>query len=100
MANTTFGKLVGRRPHGFKTPLSKSKMKPEDESLPNVKVLGTQEINDKQAQEVQPVPKPTSNTQETRMICKFCNGTHSLEKFFKFRDKSFNDRRDFVMTSK
>lgn len=91
-SNTAFGKLVRSRPGGFKTTLSKSKNNLEDEFLPEAKVLGTQGTNYKQTPEVQPVPKPTSNTQETS-----CNWTHSMEKF---RDKSFNERRDFVMTRK
>lgn len=81
-SNTTFGKLVGSRPDGLKTTLSKSKKNLEDEFLPKAKVLGTQGTNDKQAPRVQPVPKPMFNTQETSTICPFCNGTHSLEKCF------------------
>lgn len=81
-SNTAFGKLVGSRPDGFKPTLSKSKTNLEGEFLPKAKVLGTQEANDKQAPEVQPVPKPVSKTQETSTICPFRNGTHSLEKCF------------------
>lgn len=98
--NTAFGKLVSSRPGGFKTTLRKSKNNLEDEFLPKAKVLGTQGTNYKQAPEVQPVPKPKSNTQETSTVCPFCNWTQSMEKCFKFRDKSFNERRDFVMTRK
>ena len=33
---------------------------------------------------------------DSRPICKFCDGTHELEKCFKFRDKRYAQRKDFV----
>ena len=33
---------------------------------------------------------------DSRAICKFCDGTHELEKSFKSRDKRYAQRKDFV----
>ena len=33
---------------------------------------------------------------DSRAICKFCDGTHELEKCFKFWDKRYAQRKDFV----
>ena len=33
---------------------------------------------------------------DSRAICNFCDGTHELEKSFKFRDKRYAQRKDFV----
>ena len=33
---------------------------------------------------------------DSTAICKFCDGTHELEKCFKFRDKRYAQRKDFV----
>lgn len=99
MANTAFDKLVGTRPDGHKIPLSKSRKKPEEEPLPKVKALATQVAYGRQAQEDRSVSKPMLNTatqgystKETPTICLFCDGTHSLERCLKFRDKSFDER--------
>ena len=33
---------------------------------------------------------------DSQAICKFCDGTHELENCFKFRDKCYAQRKDFV----
>ncbi|KAL9976439.1 hypothetical protein ACROYT_G013739 [Oculina patagonica] len=39
-----------------------------------------------------------SGKQVTPLACLFCNGTHSLKRCFKFRDKTYDERKEFVLT--
>ena len=91
VANTEFGKLVGskqseprlKRPpwriaDGKGTVLAFSKVGGNLQDLRNTNSLKGK----------YPV--------ESRAICKFCDGTHELEKCFKFQDKRYAQRKEFI----
>ena len=41
-----------------------------------------------------------SSKQVTSLSCLFCNGMHSLERCFKFRGKTFDERKEFLLARK
>ena len=93
VANTEFGKLVGSKqgePRGKRPPWRVTDAKGTVLAL--FKVEG---------EDVNQDPSNTKNVKgkypvDNRAICKFCGGTHELEKCFKFRDKRYAQRKDFV----
>ena len=93
VAHTKFGKLVGSKqgePRGKRPPWRASDAK--GTVLPLSKVGGevvNQDLrNTKSVKGKYPV--------DSRAICKFCNRTHELERCFKFRNKCYAQRKDFV----
>ena len=105
VANTAFGKLVGARPEGNIKP--KFRQRPSVDSPASATSLGIQSANGVRPSDGvslgQPALSPVaqgSSKQVTSPSCLFCNGTHSLERCFKFRDKTFDGRKEFVSTRK
>ena len=91
VANTEFGKLVGSKqsePRLKRTPWRVADGK--GTVLAFSKVGGNlQDVrNTNSLKGKYPV--------ESRTICKFCDGTHELEKCFKFRDKRYAQRKEFI----
>ena len=93
VANTEFGKLVGSRqgePRGKRLPWRATDAKGTVLALSKVggEVVNQDLRNTKSVKGKYPV--------DSRAICKVCDGTHELEKCFKFRDKRYAQRKDFV----
>jgi len=105
VANTAFGKLVGTKPEGdIKT---KSRRIPGGDPPAYVTSLGIQSTISGRTLDGLSPGQPTvgpvaqgSSKQVTPLACLFCNGTHNLERCFKFRDKSYDERKEFVLTRK
>jgi len=105
VAFTAFGKLVGKKPEGdIKT---KSRRRPGGDPPAFVTSLGIQSTISGRTLDGLSPSQPTvgpvaqsSSKQVTPLACLFCNGTHSLERCFKFRDKSYDERKEFVLTRK
>ena len=93
VTNTEFGKLVGSKqgePRG-KRPLWR--VTDEKGTVLDLSKVGGEVVNQdlsytKSVKGKYPV--------DSRAIYKFCGGTHELEKCFKFRDKRYAQRKDFV----
>ena len=100
VANTAFGKLVGTRPNEDKGFTQRARRKSDDAHSVKVTTLATQGSNGTLT-----IPSPQkalgwkqhANQQDLATTCLFCNGNHNLERCFKFRDKSFEERRKFVL---
>ena len=92
VANTEFGKLVGSKqgePRGKRPPWRVTDTKGIVLALSKVGEVVDQDLrNTKSVKGKCPV--------DSRAICKFCGGTHELEKCFKFRDERYAQRKDFV----
>ena len=100
VANTAFGKLVGTRPNEDKGIAQRARRKSDDAPAVKVTTLATQGLNGTST-----IPSPPkangskqhANKQNLVTTCLFCNGNHDLERCFKFRDKSHEERRKFVL---
>ena len=105
VANTAFGKLVGARPEADIKP--KFRRRPSVDPTASVTSLEIQSANGVCPPDGtslgQPALSPVaqgSSKQVNPLSCLFCNGAHSLERCFKFRDKTFDERKEFVSTKK
>ena len=105
VANTAFGKLVEARPEADIKP--KFRRRPSVDSPASATSLGIQSANGVRPPDGtslgQPALSPVaqgSSKQVSSLSCLFCNGVHSLERCFKFRDKAFDERKEFVSTEK
>ena len=103
VANTAFGKLVGARPEGDSKP--KSRRRSGSDVPACVTTLAIQSTKGNRTSDGQSVRRSTlspvsqgTSMQAASSPCLFCNGNHSLERCFKFRDKTFEERKEFVMT--
>ena len=104
VANTAFGKLVeARQEEDDNKPKSKRRLGGDAPAC--VTTLAIQSTNRKSASDSQSVCRPTvslvaqcTSMQAMSSSCLFCNGTHSLKRCFKFRDKTFDERNEFAMT--
>ena len=100
VANTAFGKLVGTRPNEDKGITQRARRKSDDAPAVKVTTLSTQGSNGTSS-----IPSPQkalgskqhANKQAPVTTWLFCNGNHDLERCFKFRDKSYEERRKFVL---
>ena len=100
VANTAFGKLVGTRPNEDKGFPKRARRKSDDVHSVKVATLATQGSNGTST-----IPSPQkalgskqhANQRDLVTTCLFCNGNHNLERCFKFRDKSFEERIKFVL---
>ena len=100
LENTAFGKLVGTRPNEDKGFPKRARRKSDDVHSVKVTTLATQGSNGTST-----IPSPQkalsskqhANQRELVTTCFFCNGNHNLERCFKFRDKSFEERIKFVL---
>ena len=100
VANTAFGKLVGARPNEDKGFTQRARRKSEDTHSVKVTTLATQGLNGTSttpSSQKALGSKQHGNQRELVTTCLFCNGNHNLERCFKFRDKSFEERTKFVM---
>ena len=93
VANNELSKLVGSKqgePRGKRPPWRVTDTKGTVLALSKVggEVVNRHLSNTKTVKGKYPV--------DSRAICKFCDGTHELEKCFKFRDKRYAQRKDFV----
>ena len=92
VANTELGKLVGSKqgePRGKRPHWRVTDAKGTVLALSKVGEVINQDLsNTKSVKGKYPV--------DSRAIRKFCDGTHELEKCFKFRDKHYAQRKDFV----
>jgi len=105
VANTVFGKLVGTKPEGDVKP--KSQRRSGDDPLASTTSFGIQSTISGRTLDGLSPSQPTigpvaqgSSKQVTPLACLFCNGTHSLERSLKFRDESYDERKEFVLTRK
>ena len=103
VANAAFGKLVGARPESDIMP--KFRRRPSVDPPASATSLGIQSANGLRPPDGtslgQPALSPVaqgSSTQVSPLSCLFCNGAHSLERCFKFRDKTFDERKELVST--
>ena len=100
VANTAFGKLVGARPNEEKVITQRARRKLDDAPAVKVTTLATQGSNGTWT-----IPSPQkalgskqhANKQDLVTTCLFCNGNHDIKRCFKFRDKSYEERRKFVL---
>ena len=93
VANTEFDKLIAFKqgePRGKRPPWRVTDAKGTVLALSKVEgeVVDQDLRNTKSVKGKYPV--------DSRAICKFCDGTRELEKCFKFRDKCYAHRKDFV----
>ena len=100
VANTAFDKLVGARPEGDTKP--KFQWRPGGDPPASVTSLGIQSANSVRAPDGASLGQSAlsavvqgSSKQVMPPSCLFCNGTHSLERCFKFRGKTFDERKEF-----
>ena len=102
VANTAFGKLVGARPEADMKP--KFKRRPGGDPPACATSLGIQSANGVRSPDGvslgQPALSPVAQSSSASLSCLFCNGKHSLERCFKFRDKTFAERKEFVSAKK
>ena len=105
IANTAFGKLVGARPEADIKP--KFRRRPSGDPAASATSLGIQSVSGVRPPDGtslgQPALRPVtqgSSKQVSPLSCLFCNGAHSLERCFKFRAKTFDERKEFVSTKK
>ena len=105
VANTAFGKLVGARPEADIKP--KFRRRPSVHHPASGTSLGIQSANGVRPPDGTSLSHPAlspaaqgSSKQVSPLSCLFCNGAHSLERCFKFRDKTFDERKEFVLTKK
>ena len=93
VANTAFGKLVGSRPDGEKSPKPVKLRMAGDQGVKAMK-LATQVSNSLQKSDRLRAPGQPygAATQASNVAlpstCLFCDGSHALEKCFRFRDLS------------
>ena len=105
VANTAFGKLVGSKPDGEKSPKPVKLRMAGDQGV-KATTLATQVSNSLQKSDRLRAPGQAygAATQASNVAlpstCLFCDGSHALEKCFRFRDKSFKDRKDFVLNKR
>ena len=106
VANTAFGKLVGTKPDGEKSP-KPVKLRMAGGQPVKATTLGTQVSNGLQKPDRLRAPGQAHGaaTQASTSVafpsnCLFCDGSHPLEKCFKFRNKSFKNRKDFVLNKR
>ena len=100
VANTAFGKLVGARPNEDKWFTQRARRESEDTHSVKVTTLATQGSNGTSttpSSQIALGSKQHANQRELVTTCLFCNGNHNMERCFKFRDKSFEERTKFVM---
>ena len=105
VANTAFGRLVGSRSEANTKP--KFWRRPGGEPPASATSLGIQSANGLRAPDcvslgqsaLNPVAQG-SGKQGTPPSCLFCKDRHSLERCFKFRDNTFDERKEFVSTRK
>ncbi|XP_078357546.1 uncharacterized protein LOC144642460 [Oculina patagonica] len=105
VANTAFGKLVGAKPEGDIK--SKPRRRPGGDPPATVTSLGIQSTTSGRTSNgpspsqpsVGPVAQGTGK-QVTPLARLFCNGAHSLERCFKFRDKTYDEQKEFVLTKR
>ena len=108
VANTAFGKLVGTKPDGEKDSKPVRRKIAHDQAV-KVTTLATQASYGYRRQELSSEPKQTqsagtqvSNSPEfpRPSVCLFCDGSHTLEKCFRFRDRSYKERKEFVLNKR
>ena len=106
VVNTAFGKLVGTKPDGEKSP-KPVKLRMAGDQPVKATTLATQVSNNLQKPDRLRAPGQAHGaaTQASTSValpsnCLFCDGSHPLEKCFKFRNKSFKDRKDFVLNKR
>ena len=108
VANTVFGKLVGTKPDGEKDPKPVRRKMAHDQAV-KATTLATQASYGYQRQEIASEPRQTQSagTQVSNIpeflcpsVCLFCDGSHSLEKCFRFRDRSYKERKEFVLNKR
>ena len=106
VANTAFGKLVGTKPDGEKSP-KPVKLRMAGDQAVKATTLATQVSNSHQKSDRLRAPGQANGaaTQASTSValpstCLFCDGSHALGKCFRFRDKSYKDRKDFVLNKR
>ncbi|XP_068756155.1 uncharacterized protein [Montipora capricornis] len=108
VANTVFGKLVGTKPDGEKDPRPVRRKMAHDQAV-RATTLATQASYGYQRQEIASEPRQTqragtqvSNSPEflCPSVCLFCDGSHALEKCFRFRDRSYKECKEFVLNKR
>ena len=108
VANTVFGKLVGTKPDGEKDSKPVRRTIAHDQAV-KVTTLATQASYGYRRQELRCEPRQTqsagtqvSNSPEfpRPSVCLFCDGSHTLEKCFRFRDRSYKERKEFVLNKR
>ena len=108
VANTAFGKLVGTKPDGEKDSKPVRRKIAHDQAV-KVTTLATQASYGYRRQELSCEPRQTqsagtqvSNSPEfpRPSVCLFCDGSHILEKCFRFRDRSYKERKEFVLNKR
>ena len=108
VANTAFGKLVGTKPDGEKDPKPVRRKMAHDQAV-KATTLAKQASYGYQRQEIASEPRQTqsagtqvSNSPEflCPSVCLFCDGSHALEKCFRFRDRSYKERKEFVLNKR
>lgn len=94
IANTEFGKLVG-----FKLGESRVTKQPRKAADGDGTVLALTQVEKDVSNQANTANSKRSNQRSAtdgQVKCKFCDGRHELEKCFKFRDKRYIQRKDFV----
>ncbi|XP_067030756.1 uncharacterized protein [Acropora muricata] len=108
VANTAFGKLVGTKPDGEKDSKPVRRKIAHDQAV-KVTTLATQASYGYRRQELFCEPRQTqsagtqvSNSPEfpCPSVCLFCDGSHTLEKCFRFSDRSHTERKEFVLNKR
>ena len=100
MLSCLLGWLVGTRPNEDKGFTQRARRKSDDAHSVKVTTLATQGSNGTST-----IPSPQkalgsmqhANQRDLVTTCLFCNDNHNLERCFKFRDKSFEERRKFLL---
>ncbi|XP_068728733.1 uncharacterized protein [Montipora capricornis] len=91
VANTEFGKLVG-----FKLGESRVSKHLRKCADGDVTVLALSQVVGNQANAANVSRSKRTSLTDGQIKCKCCDGRHELEKCFKFRDKRYAQRKDFV----
>ena len=99
VANTAFGKLVVTKPDGEKSP-KPVKLRMVGDQPVKATTLATQVSNGLQKSDRLLAATQASTSVALPSNCLFCDGSHPLEKCFKFRNKSFKDRKEFVLNKR
>ncbi|KAK2551629.1 hypothetical protein P5673_027396 [Acropora cervicornis] len=98
VANTAFGKLVGTKPDGEKDSKPVRRKIAHDQAVKLPMVIGDKNFlanPDRlkvQGRNCPEFPRPS--------VCLFCDGSHTLEKCFRFRDRSYKERKEFVLNKR
>ena len=100
VVSTALGKLVGTRPNEEKGFTERARRKSDDAHSVKVTTLATQGSNGTStilSPQKALGSKQHANQRDLVTTRLFYNGNHNLERCFKFRDKSFEERRKSVL---